>query len=148
VRAWRLPLAKGLLVLLLVPPEPAPTQEMRRVLPAVVPLETLVVTLGRCLALVEALRVGGDLYQTTRDDLHQPHRLALLPASREVLDFLRARDLPAFLSGAGPSVACLVKPGKRGVSEKAAREVLGRLPGWRLHLLQPAERGAVVTSRV
>ncbi len=147
-RAWRLPLAGDLLVFVLVPPEPASTDEMRRLLPSLVPLETLVRNLGRCLALVEALRTGEGLFPATRDELHQPHRLAVLPSSREAVEFLRGKGIPAFLAGAGPAVAWIAREEGRRASWRAGREVLEKLPGWRLLLLRPSRRGAVVTGRV
>jgi homoserine kinase len=67
--------------------------------------------LQRVLALVHALqhRQYDLLREAVKDRLHQPARASLVPLLNEVLALEDPALLGAFLSGAGPSVALLVR---------------------------------------
>lgn len=67
--------------------------------------------LQRVLALVHALQHGeyDRIREAVRDRWHQPARAALVPLLGEVLALDDPEVLGAFLSGAGPSVAVLVR---------------------------------------
>ncbi|SHW61136.1 Probable homoserine kinase (ThrB) [Mycobacteroides abscessus subsp. abscessus] len=43
----------------------------------------------------------------TEDRLHQPQRASAMPASADVLAYLRSQGVAAVLSGAGPAVLAL-----------------------------------------
>ncbi len=43
----------------------------------------------------------------TEDRLHQPYRAAAMPETAALVERLRAAGVPAFVSGAGPSVVAL-----------------------------------------
>jgi homoserine kinase len=110
VTAVRLPPPRGLVAALAIPDRSLPTAAARRVLPARVPFADAVFNVQRAALLVAALSTGRAeaLAEATRDRLHQPHRLPLLPGLAPALEAARlAGAAGAFLSGAGPSVLAL-----------------------------------------
>ena len=76
-------------------------------LPAEVPFDDAAYTVARAALLTKALVDPSYLFSATEDRLHQPHRREVLGASLAVVDQLRARGLPAVISGAGPTVLVL-----------------------------------------
>lgn len=89
------------------------TATARAALPALVQRTDAVFNLQRVLALVHALQHQeyDRLREAVRDRLHQSPRADLVPALRDVLSLEDPDVLAAFLSGAGPSVALLVRRG-------------------------------------
>lgn len=69
------------------------------------------------------------LMVATQDRLHQEYRRHTMPPSLALVDWLRGADLPAVISGAGPTVLCLedVAPGLLQDAIQAGWQVL-RLP--------------------
>ncbi|WP_036563761.1 homoserine kinase [Nocardioides halotolerans] len=122
---------------LLVPPDPLSTEVARGLLPSTVPHADAAADAGRAALLVAALAARPDqLWRATRDYLHQDYRRPAMPASLEVVDRLRADGLAAVVSGAGPTVLCLVVDGT---------DVAAYCPdGWAHHRLAVDTRGAVV----
>ena len=105
------PLSPDLVPGLAVPGFETKTGESRKVIPAAVTVEAAVRTIGRVAALLEGLRsgsaaalrlAGGDEIHETPRTLHDPRAGGLIEAA------LEAGALHACLSGAGPSVLCLV----------------------------------------
>jgi homoserine kinase len=99
--------APGLEGVLVIPPEEVPTSEARATLPGEVPLAEAVHNVGHASLLVLGLAkddfslIGRGL----KDQLHQPRRRPLYPASMDLVD--RAEELGAVgatISGAGPTV--------------------------------------------
>lgn len=89
------------------------TEAARGLLPDVVPHGDAARTAGRAALLVEALTRRPDLLlDATEDALHQPYRAAAMPATMALVADLRARGLPAVVSGAGPSVLVLATGGQ------------------------------------
>jgi homoserine kinase len=87
------------------------TAKARAALPEVLPRQDAIFNLQRVLSLVHALQHGDDtrLREAVRDRWHQPARASLVPLLNEALA-LEDRDvLGAFLSGAGPSIAFVVR---------------------------------------
>ncbi len=120
----------------LVPREALSTAEARRALPAEVPMADAVANTARTAALVALLNGTVEptperLLACTEDRLHQPHRAPLMPATGEVLEGLRAAGVAAFISGAGPTVGCLLVD----ASAQAFREAVAGRDGW--HVLEP-----------
>lgn len=125
-------------VVVWIPPYKTSTSESRG---------TLSDTVTRGAAVFNAARVGmwiaalatGDLTalgEATRDRLHQDARLAKVPRSREALDAMRsAGAFGAWLSGSGPTVACLCAPDR-------ADAVIGALPDGRSLVLRVDRLGA------
>jgi homoserine kinase len=87
------------------------TAKARAALPELLSRKDAVFNLQRVVALVHALhtRQYDHLREAVKDRWHQPARAALVPALREVLALEDPDVLGAFLSGAGPSVAAIVR---------------------------------------
>ena len=88
-----------------IPEVRSSTAEARVLLPDRVSHTDARFNLSRAALLVVALTERPDLLMpATEDVLHQPQRAASMPASAELMQFMRDRGIPAVLSGAGPSV--------------------------------------------
>jgi homoserine kinase len=87
------------------------TAKARAALPEHVSRADAIFNLQRVLALVHALqhREYDRVREAVRDRWHQPARASLVPLLREALAIDDPDVLGAFLSGAGPSVALLVR---------------------------------------
>lgn len=69
-------------------------------------------TAARAALVVHALTTEPDLLMpATEDRLHQPYRRPAYPETAVLVDELRARDVPAVVSGAGPTVLALTTAG-------------------------------------
>jgi homoserine kinase len=128
---------------ILLPRERLATTQARRVLPEAVPLPDAVGNASRVTGLVALLSgvvspTSDRLWTYTQDALHQPYRAELMPRTAEVLDALRAAGIPAALSGAGPSIVCLVIRG----DEEGTRSFVADLEGWELLELEWGGEGA------
>ena len=67
----------------------------------------------------------GQLLRATEDFLHQSYRSPAMPDSLALITRLRARGVPAVISGAGPTVLALV------TDDSTAEAVLEAVPsGW------------------
>jgi homoserine kinase len=86
------------------------TDEMRAVLPSLVPHADATRQAGRSALLATAILTSdaGMLREAMRDTLHQPYRLPRLPGTAELLELAYERGAAgASLSGAGPSVLAI-----------------------------------------
>ncbi len=142
--AVRIPADLGNLRLLLWwPRTETSTRAARRLLPAQVPFDDAVFNVGRASLLVAALSNGRFelLHDATEDRLHTDPRLAANPVSRPVLDAWRAAPgvLAAWLSGSGPTVAALVRPGDAEEAESSVESHEGTT-----RVVGPASTGAAV----
>jgi homoserine kinase len=91
-----------------VPTEPLSTEIARGLLPARVPHADAAANAGRAALLVHALTTDPSvLLAATEDRLHQAYRANAMPASYELVQRLRAADVPAVISGAGATVLAL-----------------------------------------
>ncbi len=107
-RAIRLEPHPDLIPVVAIPGDQLATQRARELLPASVPLQDAVFTAGRAALLVEAMTHRPDLlFQATADRLHQDYRRFAYPDSFALVLALRARKIPAAISGAGPTVLAL-----------------------------------------
>lgn len=92
-----------------VPPDGVHTEVARELLPASVPHADAAANSGRAALLVAALAGHPErLLRATEDFLHQEQRGPAMPASLTLVHHLRARQVPAVISGAGPAVLALV----------------------------------------
>jgi homoserine kinase len=97
-------------VTVLVPPSPVSTDMARRLLPARVPHADAAANAARAALLVAALQGHPEiLMAATEDALHQPYRAEAMPQSYELVQELRAVDIPAVISGAGPTVLAFAR---------------------------------------
>jgi homoserine kinase len=101
-----------------------PTAEARSALPPTVSRDDAVFNISHA-ALVAIGLTRGDLdllLVALHDRLHEDVRAALVPEVATILDDLRTRQVPACLSGAGPSILAFERDG----------HLVGDLPdGWR-----------------
>ncbi len=118
---------------ILLPRERLATSEARRALPDQVPLSDAISNTARTAGLVALLSgvvspSADRLWTYTHDLFHQPHRAALMPETAAAMERLRSEGVPAALSGAGPSIACLVLRGE----EADTKSLMKEMPGWEL----------------
>lgn len=134
VEVWavRAPVAADVSAVVFIPPTPVSTKVARGLLPDTVSHRDAAANAGRAALLVAALAQAPDqLFRATEDFLHQAYRASAMPGSAELMHTLRARRVPAIVSGAGPTVLAFAAPGL----PKPA-DLLAACPeGWRaLHL--------------
>ena len=87
------------------------TSKARAALPDTLPRKDAIHNLQRVLSLVHALQHGDDgrIREAVKDRWHQPARASLVPLLADALKVEDPDVLGAFLSGAGPSVAFVVR---------------------------------------
>ncbi len=126
--AVRAPVDPQVRAVVFVPPFALSTELARSLLPETVPHADAAADAGRAALLVAALAEAPEhLLAATRDYLHQSYRRPAMPDTLALVDALRSDDVPAVVSGAGPSVLAFVADGVL----PAERAVLARCPdGW------------------
>lgn len=121
VRSKRLEPLAGLTPVLCVPASPLATEVARRLLPERVPHREAAMNAARAGMLVAGLTADAALLlDATEDYLHQPYRVASMPATAGLVGALRLAGLPAVVSGAGPAVLALVVPGVTAGADEVA----------------------------
>ncbi|ORA63437.1 homoserine kinase [Mycobacteroides franklinii] len=106
--ATRLDVHPDIRIVAAIPQEQSSTAQTRVLLPETVTHVDARFNISRVALLTVALTARPDLLMTaTEDRLHQPQRASAMPASAEVLRYLRNQGVPAVLSGAGPAVLAL-----------------------------------------
>lgn len=111
-------------LVLAVPPEPLPTQEARRVLPATYSRADAVSNVQNSMLLLAAFVQGRhDLLRTALEDrFHQPYRARLCPLLPALWDVAGNEGIAGVaLSGAGPSVLVFLKP--KSAPERIKRQI-------------------------
>jgi homoserine kinase len=112
-RAIRVPVAVHGSVVVWVPENTTSTKESRTKLAPTVSLADAVWNVSRSSLFVAALATGDTsaLHDATQDRLHQDVRLAIVPdTKRAIRAAIDAGAWAAWLSGSGPTMACLVDP--------------------------------------
>jgi homoserine kinase len=123
----------------LVPPFTLPTKTARRALPDTVARADAVFNIGHAALVVAALTGDPDLLLVAlHDRLHEDVRLDLAPGSRDAIERLRGEQIPACLSGAGPSILAFEREGHAPVPDLGA--------GWRAMYLAVARTGVEVVE--
>ncbi len=128
IRVQLLDIGGDLRIVVAVPDVALPTDEARRALPATVDFGVAARTAARAIRLVEALREGNEelLRSVGRDELHEPHRIALRPIIGELLEAAtEAGALLTAMSGAGPSVIAIVTRAREAPVAKALEDAVG-----------------------
>lgn len=151
VEAVRFDAPDDLRAVLFIPDQRLSTAEMRRVLPAEVPLRDAVSNMSRIAIGVAGIAAGRYelLADLTVDRIHEPYRSVAFPQLPRLTGAARAAGaLGAFLSGAGSTVLAFVAPGAdpapvRAALEEAAAEV--GLEG-RSEIVAPRNRGPEVVA--
>ncbi|MFD7412812.1 homoserine kinase [Kitasatospora purpeofusca] len=128
-----------------VPSTEVLTETARGLLPKTVPLADAAANAGRSALLVEALTRRPDLLLTaTEDRIHQDYRASAMPDSAALVAALRAENVPAVISGAGPTVLALTdEAGVQKVLDFAADHG-GNGPAFAAHRLELDRTGASV----
>jgi len=139
-RAIRVPIAVYAEVVVWVPSNTTSTKESRTKLATTMSLDDAVFNLSRSSLFVAAM-VTGDvaaLYDATLDRIHQDVRLAVVPDTKRAMRMaLDAGAWAAWLSGSGPTMACIVDPAR-------AAHVAASMPeGGVVHRLRIDENGPV-----
>ncbi|MEV0809029.1 homoserine kinase [Micromonospora sp. NPDC050200] len=110
-RAVSLPVAEGVRPTVFVPAERGLTATARAALPTTVPHADAAQNAGRAALLVHALTAEPALLlPATVDRLHQDYRAPGMPGTAALVSALRAADVAAVVSGAGPTVLALSEP--------------------------------------
>ncbi|MEV0189317.1 homoserine kinase [Kitasatospora purpeofusca] len=128
-----------------VPATEVLTETARGLLPRTVPLADAAANAGRSALLVEALTRRPDLLlAATEDRIHQDYRASAMPDSAALVAALRAENVPAVISGAGPTVLALTdEAGVQKVLDFAADHGAGG-PAFDAHRLELDRTGASV----
>jgi homoserine kinase len=114
-----------------VPEQQTSTEHARGALPQFVSHADAARNAGRAALLVAALTASPrELMAATEDRLHQPYRLPGQPAGQALISRLRAADLPAVLSGSGPTVLALCRD--RAEADLACGLAMGGYRPWEL----------------
>lgn len=117
-----------------IPPEGMATACARDLLPEKVLHADAASNAGRSALLVAALRDAPELLlPATEDRLHQAHRAGVMPQSHKLMRQLRVEQIPAMISGAGPSVVAF----GQGIGAFAPE-------GWIVHELRTDRDGAII----
>jgi homoserine kinase len=151
VEAVRFDAPDGLRAVLFIPERRLSTEDMRRVLPAEVPLRDAVGNMGRVAIGVAGIASGRWelLADLTVDRIHEPYRSVAYPELPRLTGAARAAGaLGAFLSGAGSTVLAFVPPGVDPEPVRAALTAAAAeagLPG-RSAIVAPRNQGPVVVS--
>lgn len=92
----------------MIPAVESSTAVTRALLPDAVARTDAVFNVSRAALAVVALTTEPKLLMAaTQDRLHQDYRAPLMPATAALVQWLRERDVPATVSGAGPTVLAL-----------------------------------------
>lgn len=112
-RAERVQVHPDVHPVVLIPTQESSTELTRGMLPARVPHADAAFNAGRAALSVLALQQGRPdlLLAATADRLHQAQRGPAMPASAELVAWLRGVGVAAVISGAGPSVLALTVGG-------------------------------------
>jgi homoserine kinase len=126
-RSWRWP--ERLRFVAATPHIALATREARAVLPEKVTLADAVFNLQHALLLVRALEDerDDDLREAFRDRWHQPPRAAFVPGLKEALAIDHSSILGVCLSGSGPTVITIARPGHEPEAARVLEELYRRL---------------------
>lgn len=127
--------------IVLVPDFHLSTKKAREALPKVIPYSDGVFNVGRATLLLAALTTGQDelIKIGLKDKLHQPYRGDLIPGFSHITETLGEFGiLGCYLSGAGPSIMCIVKKEDKETQQKINQFMQEKYPSWIIyqHILE------------
>lgn len=151
VESLKVPLAKPLQLVAVVPERPMSTAKARAVLPPVVPRQDAIYNVSRAALLVGCFTTGNYEHLDTAlgDALHQPYRLPLMPGSAEAIKAAkRAGAYSGIISGAGSTLMAYVP--EDGDAAKVGEAMAKPFAEWNIkteiHILHIDPDGAKVTD--
>lgn len=135
----------GLVAVVFIPEATSATWAARAALPAMVPLPDAAYNVGLAASLAVGLLTANEeaIAAGMHDRLHEPYRARLFPHLTPMTDAARAAGaIGACLSGAGPTILALARPGIAPSIAEAYIDVAEehRVAG-RVEVLQPATSG-------
>ncbi|WP_336248769.1 homoserine kinase [Stomatohabitans albus] len=140
---------RDLVCVVVHPDERMSTTQARSALPTHIPLADAAANAARCAAVVMGIAGLAPLDPTDFEDvIHQPARFAIMPTSGACVTALVNAGIPAFLSGAGPTVAALVSTADHPDPQGAVRQVLSDIPGQLDIVSLPMNTSGTITINV
>lgn len=142
----RIKIPEKLQFAVMVPEFKLSTHGARSVLPTVYEKKDCIFNISRAALLVAAMQNEEleKLRLATEDKVHQPYRASLIPNIYDI--FQQAKDLGSkaeVISGSGSTLLAMVERDNEDFKEKMV-SYLNTLPGgWRIHILEADENGAV-----
>ena len=124
-----------------------PTRKMRRAIPRNVTLHDAALNLGRMGLMVEALRLGDFelMAQASKDRLHEPYRMPLIPGCAEARAAgIEAGAAAVTLAGAGPSLIAFAPDHLEDIAEAMAMTFADHGLDVRSFVLEPEPQGALL----
>ena len=121
------------------------TADARAVLPKETGLGDAVFNISRAALLASSFALGKyeNFREGTKDRLHQPFRLPLIPGSENIINSsLENGALASYISGAGSTIMAIYK-GNHEEAEKFAQKILSdEYPNWKAFILEADNSGA------
>lgn len=146
-KAIAVPVHDSVRAVIAIPASGLSTEVARGVLPAAVPHADAAANSARAALLIQALSHDPrQLFHGTEDFLHQSYRAAAMPQSSLLMEKLRAEGLAAVISGAGPTVLCLVSDAAQMSRASSIIETFSRTSdvSWRCEIPAIATSGVTV----
>ena len=152
-RVWSLrhDIGPGIVFAAFIPNFRLLTKKARAVLPRTVAHRDAVYNLSRAALLAVAFceERYDFLPVATKDCLHQPYRMPLIPGGQEVCALAKELGaLAAFISGAGPTILAIVDSADTSFFARASEALAGTqaMRAFTLHRLAADNQGAAVTA--
>lgn len=118
----------------LIPDFELSTKESRSVIPREISLDEAVFNIQRTALLLSSL-INGNLdflKLATEDKIHQPYRMKLIENSDEIFHIAyELGALAVFLSGAGPTIMCIIKKDDDNFKPKLDDKLMNISGGWK-----------------
>ena len=142
----KMPIQNSLKFVAIVPDFELSTEMARGVLPKVIRHKEGIYNVARVSLLLSAFATGRmDLIKEGLNDrLHVPYRSALIPGYQNVVDrAYEAGAIGCFLSGAGPTIMCMIDGDASGFVKELETFLRMNYPGWNIFEHEIDQMGAV-----
>ncbi|MDD7792951.1 homoserine kinase [Clostridium sp. 'White wine YQ'] len=145
----RIDIKDGIEFLAFIPEFTLSTEKARKALPEVIPFKDGVYNIGKAALTLSCFYSGNfDLLKVAcKDKLHESYRSDLIPNFENITD--KARELGAlcvFLSGAGPTIMCIIKKGSIDIKEGIKKYLETLDGGWKLLELEKNNIGPEIVE--
>lgn len=133
----------------LIPDFELSTKESRSVIPREISLDEAVFNIQRTALLLSSL-INGNLdflKFATEDKIHQPYRMKLIENSDEIFHIAyELGALAVFLSGAGPTIMCIIKKDDDEFKPKLDDKLMNIAGGWKSFEHKIEKYGATIIN--